>query len=222
MRFDVFLRIVPIMKTVMAMARRRQLKDAQRAKRFVRFSHRFEDLPIRGYVLDVGPKFFLMALVSDRIWFDGFECFRLGDVRDVMADPYAGFVESALRKRHERLLKKPSVSVADIQKLLLTAGHAFPLVAIQREQVDPSVCWIGRILGVERERVSLLEINPDGRWDDKPNAYQLNEITRVNFGGDYENALDLVGGDPTPANGAATERRHCVSVANRASLARRR
>jgi hypothetical protein len=180
----------------MSKARLSQLKDALRAKQLVRFSQRFEDLPIRGYVLDVGPSFFLMALVSDRIWFDGFECFRLSDVSEVAADPYTHFVEAALRKRRERVPKKPRVSVASIEELLLKAGRAFPLVTIQREQVDPSVCWIGRILGVERGRVSLLEINPDARWDDKPNTYRLSEITRVNFGGDYESALHLVAGDP--------------------------
>jgi hypothetical protein len=180
----------------MAKARLSQLKDALQARRFVRFSQRFEDWPIRGYVLDIGPRFFLMAVVSDRIWFDGFECFRITDVSEVKKDPYTNFVESALRKRRERVPKKPRVSVASIEALLLSAGRAFPLVTIHREQVDPDVCWIGRILGVERNRVSLLEINPDAKWEDKPNAYRLNEITRVNFGGDYENALHLVGGGP--------------------------
>src|SRR6266849_8932483 len=173
-----------------------QLELALRAKRFVRFSQRFEAFPIRGYVLDVGPRFFLIALVSDRIWFDGFECFRLGDVSAVMADPYTHFAESALRKRRERMPKKPRVSVASIEELLLTAGRAFPLVTIHREQVDRSLCWIGRILGVERGSVSMLEINPDASWDDKPSTYRLSEISRVNFGGDYENALHLVAGDP--------------------------
>jgi hypothetical protein len=44
--------------------------------------------------------------------------------------------------------------------------------------------------------MSLLEINPDATWDDTPSEYRLSEITRVNFGGDYEDALYLVGGSP--------------------------
>ena len=40
----------------------------------------------------------------------------------------------------------------------------------------------------------FLEINPDATWDEKPNEYKLSEITRVDFGGDYEKALYLVGG----------------------------
>jgi len=69
-------------------------------------------------------------------------------------------------------------------------------VTIHREQVDPNVCWIGRVHGLDRSRVSLLEIGPDARWEDSPEEYRVAEITRVSFGGEYENALHLVGGDP--------------------------
>jgi hypothetical protein len=65
-------------------------------------------------------------------------------------DLYAPFAEAALKKRGERRPKKPRVSVASIEDLLLSAGQAFPLVTLHREQVDPDVCWIGRVQGVNR------------------------------------------------------------------------
>lgn len=170
-----------------------------RKRRFVRFDRRFEDSPVRGYVLDVGPKFFLLALVSDRIWFDGFECFRVGDVRGFRPDPHSRFAESALRKRRDRLPQKPRVSLVSIEELLVSAGRQFPLITVHREGVDPDVCWIGRLLGVERGHVSLREITPDANWEAKPESFRLKEITRVNFGGDYEAALHLVGGEPRQA-----------------------
>jgi hypothetical protein len=52
------------------------------------------------------------------------------------------------------------------------------------------------VLGVNRGRVSMLEICPDAMWDETPSEHRLNEITGVNFGGDYEDALHLVGGRP--------------------------
>lgn len=162
----------------------------------VRFSRRFEQSTIQGYVIDVGPRFFLLALVNDRIRFDGFECFRRSDVKNLRPDPYAAFVEAALKKRGDRRPKKPRVSVEKIDDLLLSAGRIFPLVVIHREQINPDVCWIGRVLGIQRGRVSLLEIGPDAMWEDTPEEYRVMEITRVSFGGDYENALDLVGGVP--------------------------
>ena len=184
----------------MAKERSRQLQRARQARRLVRFSRRFEDSVVRGYVLDVGPRFFLLALVSDGIWFDGFECFRIGDVRDLRSDPYGRFAEAALKRRREPFPRTPRVRLSSVEELLLSAGRVFPLVTIHREQVDPRVCWIGRVVRIDDGRVFLLEIKPDATWDKKPTAYRLSEITRVNFGGDYEEALALVGGTRRQAN----------------------
>jgi hypothetical protein len=137
-----------------------------------------------------------MAVVSDRIWFDGFECFRVGDVRDLRPDPHRAFVESALQIRGEQIPAKPPISVASIEELLLSASQEFPLVVVHCEEVDPDVCWIGRILSVKRGRLSLLGISPEAEWHEKPEIYRLDQVTRVSFGGDYEAALHLVGGDP--------------------------
>jgi hypothetical protein len=176
---------------------RSQLTQAMHERRIVKFSRRFEKTSPRGYVLDIGPKFFLLALVSDRIWLDGFECFGIADVRNLRRDPYGDFAEAAMLARGERLPpKKPRVSVASIGELLRTASRAFPLIAIHRELVNPRVCWIGRVAGITRTHVQLLEIDPNASWDKTPNDYRLSEITHVNFGGDYEDALNLLGGEP--------------------------
>jgi hypothetical protein len=178
----------------MAKVGAQQLENMISGRRLVQFRRRFEESLIHGYVLDVGPEFFLLALVSDRIWFDGFECFRIGDIYDLAPDRRVAFVEAALEKRGERLQDELPISLASVESLLATASQAFPLVAIHREEVDPDVCHIGRVVGIARGQVSLLEINPDATWDEQPISYRLREITRVNFGGDYENALHLVGG----------------------------
>jgi hypothetical protein len=122
--------------------------------------------------------------------------FSLSRCEKLAAGPYLAFVEAALKKRRQRRPKKPRVSVGSIEELLLSAGRAFPLVTIHREQIDPDVCWIGRVLGVDRGRLSLLEIGPDAKWENSPEEYRIPEMTRVSFGGEYENALHLVGGDP--------------------------
>jgi hypothetical protein len=56
------------------------------------------------------------------------------------------------------------------------------------------MCSIGRVVDLGSNRVTLLEIGPDASWDDTLQTYGLSEITRVDFGGDYENALQLIGG----------------------------
>lgn len=171
-----------------------QLMLALRNKILVRFASALDRGTINGYVLDIGPQFFLLALVTDGIRFNGFQCYRLSDVRKLQVpDRYARFHEAVLKKRRERFPQKPPVVVSTLAELLLTANRAFPLVTIHREKVDRGACWIGRVVEVGKGRVTLLEIGPGATWDHELESYRLSEITRVDFGGDYEDALHLIG-----------------------------
>jgi hypothetical protein len=110
-----------------------------------------------------------------------------------MPDKYAPFHEAVLKKRRERIPRKPPVVISSLAELLLTANRAFPLVTIHREKVDAGACWIGRVVDVDDGRVTLMEIGPSAMWDERLETYRLSEITRVDFGGDYEDALHLIG-----------------------------
>ena len=138
-----------------------------------------------------------LALVDDLLQYNGFMCIRMKDVIALeVPAKYELFVKAALRKRGERLPRKPHVSVAGLPELLMTSGYAFPLITIHRERVNPDVCHIGRLVELKDKRVLLREIGPDARWDEAPQSYAVREITRVDFGGKYEEALVLVGGNP--------------------------
>jgi len=78
-------------------------------------------------------------------------------------------------------------------RLAVVGEPRLRLVTIHREQVDPAVCYVGRVVRVVGGRVCLLEIRPDASWEE-PTPYRMSEITHVDFGGDYENALLLMGG----------------------------
>ena len=171
-----------------------RINEAIAQREFVRIRRRFEDTSVHGYVLAAGSRHFLVALVNDRLWYDGFECFRLKDVRSIEPDPYASFAESALRLRGQRKPRTPRLNLESMQTLLASAALLYPLVTIHREKVEPDICRIGRIVATNAKEVTLLEIGPGAEWDEATETYPIKEITRVNFGGGYEDALALVGG----------------------------
>ena len=80
------------------------------------------------------------------------------------------------------------------KSILESAGAIYPLVTIHREEAEADVCHVGQVVATNRTQVALLEIGPDARWDRKASMHALREITRINFGGSYEDALLLVGG----------------------------
>jgi len=141
-----------------------ELERAQRDKLLATFTQPGLDGSDWGYVLDIGPRFFLLAHldVDGGVRFNGFICFRLADVRELQVPgKQAAFAEAVLKKRGDRLPEKPPVSLTNMEELLLTVHRAAPLVAIYREKKDPGLCKIGGVLDVRNGRLSLLEIDTD-------------------------------------------------------------
>ena len=155
----------------------------------------FESEGELGYVIAVGPELLLLLVISPEIRFNGFAVIRIDDITELGAPhAHAEFVEEALRLRNDSVEDAPPVSVEDMTQALRTVSKFSLTVAIYRETIESSVCHIGKVLRVDGEHVHLLEIDPDAQWDAEPTLYRIDEITRLDFGGGYEEALALVGG----------------------------
>jgi hypothetical protein len=174
----------------------RQLRAFARQRRMVRFRHRFAQYSTKGYIAGVGADLCLVTMIDDRIRWDGFLVCRNRDLRDLREEPYATFVATALRRRGARRPAKPRVELANFARVLRSAGRSFPLVTIHRERVDAEICQIGAVVAVDARQVVLHEIRPGARWQTSLDTYPLREITRIEFGGSYEDALHVVGGNP--------------------------
>ena len=165
-----------------------------RRRRPVRFGRPHDSSSITGYISGVGAALFLVTAVDEAVRFDGFHVVRTRDVRDLDVAPHAEFIEAALGKRRLSRPAPPRLDLQSFGHMLRQVGRRFPLVTIHRERVDPEVCQIGAVAEVNQDRVILREIDPNGRWHTQRDTYALREITRVDFGGAYEDALHLVGG----------------------------
>jgi len=175
------------------------LNDAKTERRLVGLTTRYDEWVVRGYVVGLGPGFVMIAVVNDRIWHDGFECFRRPDIIAVQVDPKARFVEKALELRGEMIPEAPAVSLESVEDLLTSAGRAFRLVTIHREMEDPDVCQIGHVIEVVGGELVMREVSPTAEWDVELERYQTSSVTRVSFGADFEAALTLVAGEPPSA-----------------------
>ncbi len=171
------------------------LRDAMHKKLQVDFRRSFDSGKTHGYILDMGSKFFLMALIDEGFRNNGYACIRFTDVRALrIPNPYWQFHQAARRKLGEKFPRKPTIKLSSVPDILLSANRLFPLVAIHRENKVPDACWIGRVIGIDGSDVAFQEISPAAIWYKDPSTYRLNQITQIEFGGPYETALHLVGG----------------------------
>ena len=116
-----------------------QLVRSVREEVLVRFTRPFEQVSFIGYVLEIGPSFFLLAVIdNDTLQFNGFSCIRLADVRNLeVPHKYAAFIGAALRKLGEWAPRKPSVTLTDIGELLTSAARKFPLGLFTENESTP-------------------------------------------------------------------------------------
>jgi hypothetical protein len=187
-----------------------KLTEAIKARSLVRLTRKVEAGHADGYVLAKSDQWLLLLLIGEGVTYAGFRAFRLRDVSSLqIPSPYSRFYQAALRMRRLRRPATPKLNLSTTQELVQSAGTRFPLVTLHREKADPEVCHIGRVASVSRTSASLLEITPHATWEESPTNYRLAQVTRVDVGGPYEEALSLVAtanpferavaGKPSPA-----------------------
>ena len=158
----------------------------------------FEEVGELGYVVALEETLFVLLQISDAMRFNGFSILRIEDVSDVeIPHAHFEFVESALRLREESVEGPPAIELSDMAAAIRSAGRLEEVVTLHTETTEPGLCKIGRIRTVDDETVSMIALDPDAEWDEEVTTVPVADVTRVDVGGAYEEALLLVGG-PCP------------------------
>lgn len=94
----------------------------------------------------------------------------------------------AIKLRKLRAIPQPKVSLASLPGLLISISKNYPLLAIHREKLNPDVCYIGKLSKMSDQSFTIEDLNNACEWTG-PRRIKFNDVTMINFGGGYENAL---------------------------------
>ncbi|MEM7430481.1 MAG: hypothetical protein AAF351_00950 [Pseudomonadota bacterium] len=174
-----------------AVAIRREIQSAAKTDIAIRISRDdIEDGYMNGFVAAIGQSFFVIELISDSIYLDGFVCLRFEDVSHVESPaPHWKFLQQALCLRNQQRAEPLGVDCKTTYTLLTSIPRAVELVTLHSEKVDSEVCFIGRIASVNEEALTLDTVSPEAEWHTEGMEIWLSDITQINFGGAYEDAL---------------------------------
>lgn len=166
------------------------LVRARDAGQMVRFEHRsVAPGRLEGYVVGLSERFVLIHRLDPNLFLNGYTALRVGDVKKPRALSDADFFAlRALTLRGEHAVPQPDILLLDLPGLLSSASTHFPLVSLHCDKILPNTCFIGRVKALTGKHVTLSEIDPSARWR-YTRRFKLKNITRVDFGGGYEDAL---------------------------------
>lgn len=173
---------------------------------------RAEALPVRlrrwipeadrvdGFVVGIGRRWVVLAKLSGRADIDGWTFVRVKDVQSVTIEPDPEcFDVRAVKARGQWSPPEiPGADLDDLRGVIASAQSGGPLLSVFEEFARPDACWIGRVTSLDADALRLHEINLHGDWvaGSKTKAFDPADITRVEVGGGYEEALHLVAGPP--------------------------
>jgi hypothetical protein len=151
---------------------------------------------LEGFVVGIGQKWVALQRLSDRIAFDGWQLIRVKDIQAVSVDPDPDCFEvKALKARSLWPPSAPDLALDDVVSAVDSASGPTAMVSVFDEFDRPEVCWIGEVTSLGDSKLHLLEVNTRG-WARKARTFDPADITRIDFGGGYEEALRLVAGSP--------------------------
>ncbi len=153
-----------------------------------------EDGYVEGRLVEGSSKLLVFALLDEAVRAAGFCVLRRDDVTAWQVPaPYAAFYERALVQRGESWPKLGRIDLSSFRTVVAHAARRFPLLTLHFERKSPDLCCIGRPLRMTARTATFLTIGPDALWDhDDLLTIAWADITRVDFGGAYEEALALV------------------------------
>jgi hypothetical protein len=147
-----------------------------------------------------GPDWVALATVDDRLRSDGWSLLRLADIQSVALEPDPECLGvRGLKANGEWPFATPELDIASTSSIIDSVAASQAAIALFPEFRRPDICWVGWPALVDPQTVKLRELDLDARWSPKPRLIDLEDITRVGFGGGYERMLAKLAG-PLPAD----------------------
>lgn len=152
-----------------------------------------------GVPVAVGTEWLVISRLGDAILLDGFDALRLSDITDVKHDfQRRSFYVRGLKHKRAALAALPALDLNSGRDLLRSAQRCYSLLVISREIENPGVAEIGRIIRASSHSYAMRLLTPNAKWVSEGVSYRTGEITRIGFGGEYEETLAAVAGLADP------------------------
>jgi len=148
---------------------------------------------IIGFVVGLSLDFVAIHVQNDDILLDGYAILRIQDITLVEDRPKrGGFYMEALKLRGYKPKRPVGICLDSTASILESVNRHYPLVTVHREAIRNDECTIGRIEKLTAKTLIMQWLTPSAQWDGYSPRYRLTSITKIEFGGLYEDALARV------------------------------
>lgn len=150
-----------------------------------------------GFVIAVSDKWVVLQDLVQKVRLDAVVLLRLDHVSKVESPWNQGYVTRVVAGLGEPIQEfecAPDVTISDLLRII---NERAEFIMIYLETRKDYCLALGKVRRIGNKRLDLHYIRADGTWVDFIDAWKLKDVTRVEFGGLYIQALERFG-DPMP------------------------
>ena len=158
-----------------------------------------------GFVLGLGGDLVLLHAFHD-FYPEGYTALRVSDIKRVRSGEHERFWDRMLRG--EGLMEQVGISYEvplDDFRSLLTAlherGQHLIIECEHRKTADYDDFFIGRVVAMDDDAVSILHFDSMGAWYEVPSIIAFSDITQIQFDTPYINTITKYLEEPPPGYG---------------------
>ncbi len=152
---------------------------------------------LKGYLLDYSDDWSLVNVSHDDFFLNGYSIIKNEHIKRYrLLDDYNNFLDRTLKKIGEVPKKPPGIELNSIDDILKTVNKEYPIFTIHREILNKEICHIGSLQRITLKTFTLSLIGPGAKYDGE-SRIKKNDITRIDFSGNYEKCLWLMASPKT-------------------------
>jgi hypothetical protein len=147
---------------------------------------------LRGSIVLENKNWLVLALLNDAVFYDGYVAVRRSDINEIVDASEEGFESRALKVLARNPESLGDLSARSASGLVNAMAKRYRLITVHREFRNPNSCVIGEIASVSRTEIQLHSITRKARFQRGTWTIPFSDITRIEWGGMYEQAIEAV------------------------------
>jgi hypothetical protein len=143
-----------------------------------------------GFVVDFSDSLVLFHVLDTNMFqLNGYAAVREQDISHYRVLSKSEYWQCrAIKHFGLRPVRPDGILVASLPDLLKSVAKHYPLIVIHPERKKPDVCYIGPLISMTERTCTIEDLDCNAEWTG-PRRIRLEDVTRVEFDGGYENAL---------------------------------
>lgn len=142
-----------------------------------------------GFVIDFNNEFLLIESYDDEYHYNGISIFFRHNITRIRwagneLENVAKLIDLTKRQKD-----KIRVDLASIQTILKSVSSIYKHLVIHIQDIDKNICFVGQIHEIDEHSIIIHEFGNKSALDRKFTLLSLDDITRVDANGQYENNL---------------------------------